>query len=290
MMICPRCGSEIPDGKLYCPHCGYEVHLVPDYTSVSLERERLLREQAEEKLRLLAEAEKEARMIRRNQSRAVRRVLLILILALALTAVMVVFIAEHSIGQFRVLKQQAEAYYAAGSLDEAEKSCDAALRLRPGSTDLNIMKAEMLIHAGEEAEAEEILRGVIERDREAIEAYEVLLAMLAEKEDTNAVAELVRKSGFEKLMEQYEDYLVDPPVFSLVNGNTYTLGTKLSILGSSGTIYYTVDGTVPDETSAVYEEPIQLVPGSNTISAICINDRGTVSKVVKAVYNVRKAA
>ena len=30
-MRCPVCGSEIPEGKLYCPQCGYAVQIVPDY-------------------------------------------------------------------------------------------------------------------------------------------------------------------------------------------------------------------------------------------------------------------
>lgn len=30
-MECPKCGSEIPEGKLYCPSCGYAVQIVPDY-------------------------------------------------------------------------------------------------------------------------------------------------------------------------------------------------------------------------------------------------------------------
>ncbi|MBQ2454056.1 MAG: zinc ribbon domain-containing protein, partial [Lachnospiraceae bacterium] len=30
-MQCPECGSKIPEGKLYCPKCGYAVQIVPDY-------------------------------------------------------------------------------------------------------------------------------------------------------------------------------------------------------------------------------------------------------------------
>ncbi|MCR5773566.1 MAG: chitobiase/beta-hexosaminidase C-terminal domain-containing protein [Lachnospiraceae bacterium] len=30
-MQCPQCGNEIPEGKLYCPTCGYAVQIVPDY-------------------------------------------------------------------------------------------------------------------------------------------------------------------------------------------------------------------------------------------------------------------
>ena len=30
-MECPECGNEIPEGKLYCPTCGHAVQIVPDY-------------------------------------------------------------------------------------------------------------------------------------------------------------------------------------------------------------------------------------------------------------------
>ena len=30
-MECPKCGNEIPEGKLYCPQCGHAVQIVPDY-------------------------------------------------------------------------------------------------------------------------------------------------------------------------------------------------------------------------------------------------------------------
>ena len=30
-MKCLGCGYELEDGKLYCPKCGYEVHIVPDF-------------------------------------------------------------------------------------------------------------------------------------------------------------------------------------------------------------------------------------------------------------------
>ena len=30
-MQCPKCGTDIPEDKLYCPSCGYAVQIVPDY-------------------------------------------------------------------------------------------------------------------------------------------------------------------------------------------------------------------------------------------------------------------
>ena len=30
-MICPKCGKEIEEGKLYCEFCGEEIKIVPDF-------------------------------------------------------------------------------------------------------------------------------------------------------------------------------------------------------------------------------------------------------------------
>ena len=30
-MRCRYCGQRIPEGELYCRHCGKEVRIVPDY-------------------------------------------------------------------------------------------------------------------------------------------------------------------------------------------------------------------------------------------------------------------
>ena len=30
-MKCPNCGAEMEEGKLYCEHCGEDIHIVPDF-------------------------------------------------------------------------------------------------------------------------------------------------------------------------------------------------------------------------------------------------------------------
>lgn len=32
-MKCPSCGAEMPEGRLYCEHCGQDIHVVPDFDS-----------------------------------------------------------------------------------------------------------------------------------------------------------------------------------------------------------------------------------------------------------------
>ena len=30
-MVCPKCGTEIREGHLYCESCGYEIQIVPEF-------------------------------------------------------------------------------------------------------------------------------------------------------------------------------------------------------------------------------------------------------------------
>jgi hypothetical protein len=75
-----------------------------------------------------------------------------------------------------------------------------------------------------------------------------------------------------------------PPEFSYVEGSyTEVIPLKLSS-NTSGTIYYTMDGSTPDESSLVYTAPLFLETGEYTVSAVFINDYGIQSEVVSKQY------
>ena len=38
-MRCRYCGQRIPEGELYCRHCGKEVRIVPDYNPLQVWQE-----------------------------------------------------------------------------------------------------------------------------------------------------------------------------------------------------------------------------------------------------------
>ena len=76
------------------------------------------------------------------------------------------------------------------------------------------------------------------------------------------------------------------PVLSLASG-TYTGVQTLTITDTSltATIYYTLDGTVPTTSSAVYTGPIQLT-ASETVQAIATAPGSLTSAVASATYNL----
>ncbi|MCI6173170.1 MAG: chitobiase/beta-hexosaminidase C-terminal domain-containing protein [Clostridiales bacterium] len=287
-MKCSNCGFEIPDGKLYCPRCGKEVQLVPDFTSVSMERERLLRARAEEERRRReAEAAESERRVRPLV--ALFKTAMTVIIAAGLTFLMHYYLTVHESETFSGQRLAAINAYEAHNLKTAQSAVSRALELRPRSTEMAILKADILTESGRISEALSVLEDLIESEPDEISAWEKLIGIRIEEGDNTEVARLVEQSRFESLTEKYADYLADPPTFSLINGRTYPYGTSLTIRSASGTIYYTTDGSVPDAHSTKYTGPIPLDAGTNRIAAVCINSKGVASKTVKAVYNIRKA-
>lgn len=78
------------------------------------------------------------------------------------------------------------------------------------------------------------------------------------------------------------------PVFSLKSGN-YTSQRYLSIKSSSGIpVYYTVDGTTPNDQSLQYADSL-LLDSNVTIKAIALRQGWRTSKVTSATYSFKVA-
>ena len=79
---------------------------------------------------------------------------------------------------------------------------------------------------------------------------------------------------------------VDAPIIE-PEGGSYYENTDIYIEVPEGcNVYYTYDGTTPDETSILYEGKVAMLRGNNVFSAIAISQNGTKSKVVSNVYNL----
>lgn len=101
--------------------------------------------------------------------------------------------------------------------------------------------------------------------------------------------------GFQKKMgHQYSlldardiNYFIDVPeglVDGLTLGNEQTINLKTGF--NNANIYYTIDGTDPDERANLYTEPIQidLSSGPVTVKAVVVTNSGNSSVVLSAVY------
>ena len=92
--------------------------------------------------------------------------------------------------------------------------------------------------------------------------YNVTYSRRVDGKDDFYYAEATPGTSNENAAEVQSDYN-DSPVFSLEDG-FYDIGTNLTIKGNVfDKIYYTTDGSVPDEESLVYSGPITLMDASD---------------------------
>ena len=106
-----------------------------------------------------------------------------------------------------------------------------------------------------------------------------------------------------KITASYEDYInysktsevnftINPketlkPVYTNYNPDLIKSGTKIKLLSpdSDATIYYTIDGTDPNETSNKYEKEIEIT-NNMTIKAIAKNNKKNDSEISKFNFKV----
>ena len=70
---------------------------------------------------------------------------------------------------------------------------------------------------------------------------------------------------------------------------TYYISVKLTAK-TDGTIYYTLDGSTPNESSYCYEKPIELQEGTTVVRAFVIDADGNSSDIASEVYEVEFGA
>lgn len=82
--------------------------------------------------------------------------------------------------------------------------------------------------------------------------------------------------------------LLEKPQFGIEPG-TYSYSPMLTLSHDAydGQIYYTTDGTTPDDKSSRYETPIPLGEGTTVIRAVFIRTDGSVSEEAVGTYQVK---
>lgn len=293
MVKCKNCGAEIPDGEVVCPVCGKTVQLVPDYDSTDLDM--LPEEAPDDGTEKHTDAEdgknEDPVPVKKKTHPAVivLKTVLGIIIAGCLFFGLRYLVTYNDSGSYTLAKKEAERLLEAGNTDAALTAAERAEARRPASVDIRTLKAEILAAGGKGTEAEDILQGLIDDGFYDDSTVAALADIYIKEGSTDQVAPLLEQYGSKTLVKRYSAYVSEPPSFSLTDGNTYVYGTKLVISGN-GTIYYTTDGSNPDEQSYAYTSPIILPEGEVTVKAICVNENGIVSEPAAASYTVTEPA
>ena len=299
-MICPKCGFEMQEGQLYCEHCGMEIQIVPDFEpeiensiseTLNTLAEELTQKEEKEKEEEIQEDDfigEDAHIF--DKLLANRKIffgatmgLTVLVIVLFLT---VFFIYQHNSKGYQM--SRAIEYADKGQYTEAIECLKLAENIDEMDADIYFLMADYYYLMGKETDAVITLKnialtpGFSDEDMET--AYGKIISIYKKNEDYQSISDLLLVCTNQDVIYAYQNYMAYPPDFSYIEG-TYQeiIPLKLSS-NTSGKIYYTLDGSVPDESSTVYTTPIFLETGTYEVSAFFVNDYGIKSETVTKTY------
>lgn len=299
-MKCEYCGSEIPEGSLYCAKCGKDVHIVPDFKEFAERKaentvKNLLNDFDDEEADFgrSPEGANDDTPLRSTEVMQKKRPGTWWI-RFSLLAAAVVLLASVSLGFINrssrtdFLLETAQEAARVGNISKAEAILES---IRPGnSEDINalIFLARLYKDEGNMVKYENLLLSMINLSFATSEqnatAYEMLLAIYLEAEDYVSMADILLTCNNVEIRDKYVEYCIMNPEFSLEPGYYGTDQIlKITVPGTAG-IFYTVDGSEPDEGSFEYQLPLLLTKGEYHIKVRTVNSYGIWSPVAEANY------
>ncbi len=290
-MKCPKCGTEIDDGYLYCEKCGKEINIVPDFEP---EIEYSMRQTFSGIVEDVIEEFPQEQTIEetgKDKNKKYNKTLITFCIAGALLVALLLSVwATNQYRYYSVDYQisKANACVASGNIEKAIDYYERAAELDGENIPLWFAMADLYSKAGLEVKYVECLNTILSfkyTTQEEVEAaYKKLITYYKNKEDYVSINTLLTDTENEEIKTLFQNYMAAPPEFSYKEG-TYAEVVPLKLTASTqGTIYYTLDGTTPNEKSEVYTTPIFLETGSYVISAMFVNEYGIKSEIVDRSY------
>lgn len=297
-MKCPKCGSPMGEGQMYCEHCGKEIQIVPEFDT---ELENSMRAALSETATQIGgasaadsgsqKAETDSRPdstkqlypLKKHRGRRSIIVLTAFLLAAA-CACAAVMLYWRSTPDY--LYEQSQTLMEQKNFGAAAQKLEAALEKDPENI-LYLNGLSACYYALEDFEkAAETCLAAIRLDESDEEAYRRYVSICEQYNDYGAINDLMQQCSDMRIRSQYLDYMANPPEFDVPEGTYHEVQNVKLIANSAGTTYYTTDGSLPDENSAVYTAPILLESGEYEIRALFVNRYGIPSKVASGHYYI----
>ena len=301
-MKCPNCGADMPDGSLYCELCGEDIHIVPDYEpelefSMSQTLSHIMEDVGEEDEVSpvidddILDRKQDPGTGGHGAPKSRFRLWAALIGgAVLLLAGTVGGILAYQYNSYDYQLDRAQECLRTQRYDKAIACFNRALELDSRDVEVYFSLAEAYLNKGNKIEYEYLLREVIRNassSQEQLErAYGKLIAIYRERGEYNTINTILQACDNEKIRASYQSYLVNPPEFNYEGGYYNELIPLKLTACSKGSIYYTLDGSQPDENSLLYTAPMMLENGDHVIKAYFVNEYGVASDVVTKEYHV----
>lgn len=281
-MKCDFCGAEIPDGSVYCLKCGKGVQVVPDFDELE---EELLPAMVNNEKKTPSPVKKKKPKKNKDKNRKIKIAVTFFALLLLLCGALYSYINSYDY-----------AFKKAKAADKNKKYAIAADYYEIALVHKNTTEA--LLGAGidytnikDYERAEERLSAALKADSgnspETEAIYRALLDLYDKSGDYSAMEDLKDSNKNPKFDELFEEYYINPPVFS-EKGGDFDDDVELELSSEDGyDIYYTTDDTTPSShNGTLYSEPITIKKGETTINACCVNDDDKWGRIVTETYSV----
>lgn len=290
-MKCPNCGEEIKDGYLYCEHCGKDIHIVPDYEpELELSLMQSVGEILNEEIKERELKQERILAHKRNMQKVIKCLALAggVCLAVVLCIFIINLIKDANFNSYEYQLNKAYACRSEGKYDSAVSFYERALELNPKDAGARLDLAELYCQLGYDKlymeQLETVAFASYASSVEVEKAYNKMIDVYVAKEEYATIYELLQNCSKKAVINENRKYLSNPPEFSYAEG-TYAEIIPLKISSeNTGTIYYTTDGSKPDENSEKYVAPIFLETGAHVISALFVNEYGISSDIVTKEY------
>lgn len=299
-MKCPKCGNEIPEGKLLCEVCGEEVKIVPDFDpEIESQINETLGNIAKsffekEKQDSDEEGQEEFELEKRSEN-LYRHNNFIMLLVIILFLILLVglgnsFISKKHFQSFDFQYQRAIECSEQNKIQEAIDYLDRALAIDASRVEARLLLARMYEENDQSKSAMKILEEaiLIDSDYQA-DVYDDLLRIYETNQEYKKMGILLKKCPYENIKSKYGRFAANEPVFN-VEAGVYDKVQSITMKSETeGIIYYTLDGSTPTKNSMVYEYPIALESGDYTVKAFFVNMYGVESEIVTKTYYISLA-
>ena len=296
-MKCPHCGNEMIEGHLICEKCGEEIRIVPDFepeieNSITETLSILVAGQDGEDSKEAEQKDLKTKEEFTNTEDSVpdsRRIWVIVSLVIFFIVALVTYSAyAYHIQTVEYQIDKAREYAANEAYTEAIACLENAIAKNPYVAELLFLEADYYYIQKDDNSALQALFRIIENNEfsyeDVEEAYNKIITIYANQEQYGMINDLLRNCQDASIVNMFQSYLAMEPEFSYVEGDyAEVIPLKLSS-NTSGTIYFTMDGSRPDKHSQIYTAPLFLEDGEHTISAFFVNDYGIESDVVTRKY------
>lgn len=283
-MVCQNCGEEIEKGCLYCEKCGTEIHIVPDFNPIV---ENSISETLDTVARELQPAKQDLESVQQKIHKRKMIVVSSICFVLAVVCITLISVGICKDNSAKVHVKKAQSEYKKEHYTEAAQYYVNALAIDQKDSSIQLALADCYQKMGEEKKAEKEYLSIIEYDGGNESAYASVIAIYEKNGDYNVINNLLMRCSNDEIISEFQSYMAKKPEFNYKTGNYDTVIPLKLIAPSDGTLYYTIDGTIPGKGSLIYTAPIFLKKGDYTISAIYINDYGISSEVVKGYYHIQ---